>query len=139
MERSYVGPAFADATVHDAMRVGVITCRPQTSLTDVARMMSGYEVHSVIVEDRQGGRGMVGIITSLDLARVADRLESLTAQDIAADELITVSSGEPLRRAAELLAEHKVSHLVATQPDTGEPAGVISARGIAAAIAYGTP
>jgi CBS domain-containing protein len=41
MERSYVGPALDDAKVHDAMRVGVITCRPETSLNDVARMMVG--------------------------------------------------------------------------------------------------
>ena len=26
-ERTYIGPAFADAKVFDAMRVGVVTCR----------------------------------------------------------------------------------------------------------------
>ena len=29
MEHSYVGPAFEDAKVRDAMRVGVISCRPR--------------------------------------------------------------------------------------------------------------
>jgi hypothetical protein len=30
-----------------------------------------------------------------------------------------------------------VTHLIAIQPDTDQPAGVLSARGIAAALAYG--
>ena len=68
MERSYVGPPFADAKVHDAMRVGVITCRPETKLVDVARMMVGYDVHSVVVSE-VGERDPWGIVTSLDLAR----------------------------------------------------------------------
>ena len=74
MEHSYVGPAFEDAKVRDAMRVGVITCRPETSLSDVARMMVGYDVHSVVVADVDPQRGLWGIVTSLDLARVAGDL-----------------------------------------------------------------
>jgi CBS domain-containing protein len=137
MERTYIGPAFSDAKVSDAMRVGVITCRPETPLADVARMMTGYDIHSVVVADVQGERGMWGIVTSLDLARNASRIDSLTATDVASSELITIHSHEPLERAAELLAEHRVSHLVATQPDTDQPVGVISARGVAAALAFG--
>ena len=133
---TYVGPAFGDAKVHHAMRVGVITCRPETRLADVARMMVGYDIHSVIV-DEVGGRGMFGIVSSLDLAREASRLESLTAGDVASTDLVTIASDEPLARAAELMAEHRISHLVAVQPDTGRPAGVISTRGIAAALTYG--
>ena len=47
----YTGPPFEDARVHDAMRVGMITCRPETSLRDVARMMSSYGIHAVVVQD----------------------------------------------------------------------------------------
>jgi CBS domain protein len=68
MERSYIGPAFEEAKVHDAMRVGVITCRPQTRLSDVAKMMVGYDAHSVVVADVDDG-GLWGIVTSLDLPR----------------------------------------------------------------------
>jgi CBS domain-containing protein len=79
VERSYVGPAFEDAKVHDAMRVGVVTCRPETRLVDAARMMVGYDIHSVVVSDVEGEGDLWGIVTSLDLARVADELSSLTA------------------------------------------------------------
>jgi CBS domain-containing protein len=137
MERSYVGPAFADAKVRDAMRVGVVTCRPETALADVARMMVGYDIHSVVVSDVQGEAGMWGIVTSLDLARRPDELGSLTAGEVASTDLVTVDSSESLARAAELMAEHRVTHLIAVQPGTGRPAGMISARGLAAALAYG--
>jgi CBS domain-containing protein len=137
VQRSYVGPAFKDAKVHDAMRVGVVTCRPETKLADVARMMVGYEIHSVVVSDLRAEGALWGIVTSLDLARVADQLDSLAAGEVATTDLITIGSDEPLERAAELMAEHGVTHLVAVQPDSGRPAGMISARTIAAALAYG--
>jgi len=100
VERSYVGPAFLDAKVGDAMRVGVITCRPETTLRDVARIMVGYDVHSVVVEDIEPKRGLWGIVTSLDLARAAGELESLTAREGATTNLITIRSNDPLQRAA---------------------------------------
>lgn len=137
MERSYVGPAFANAKVRDAMRVGVVTCRPETTLADVARMMIGYDIHSVVVADVEGEAGMWGIVTSLDLARRPDEVGSLTAGEVASTDLVTVDSNESLARAAELMAEHRVTHLIAVQPGTGRPAGMISARGLAAALAYG--
>jgi CBS domain-containing protein len=137
MAHSYIGPAFEHAKVRDAMRVGVITCRPQTKLADVAQMMVGYDVHSVVVAGVGDANELWGIVTSLDLARAPDQLDSLTAGDVATTELVTVRSNEPLERAAELMAEHGVTHLIAIQPDTDQPAGVLSARGIAAALAYG--
>jgi CBS domain-containing protein len=137
MQSSYVGPAFEDAKVRDAMRVGVVTCRPETKLADVARMMVGYGIHSVVVSDVQGDSGMWGIVSSLDLARAADELSSLTARDVASTDLVTIRSNESLKRAAEVMAEHGVTHLIAVQPDSDQPAGMISARGIAAALAYG--
>jgi len=137
MERSYIGPAFEDAKVHDAMRVGVVTCRPETRLADVARMMVGYGIHSVVVSDVQGEGGIWGIVTSLDLARRPDEFGSLTAGEVASTDLVTVESNDSLARAAELMAENHITHLIAVQPDTGRPAGMISAHGLAAALAYG--
>jgi CBS domain-containing protein len=118
------------------MRVGVVTCRPQTKLADVARMMVGYDVHSIVVEE-VGERQPWGIVTSLDLARAPDKLDSLTAGEVASTDLVTIKSNEPLEAAAKLMAEHGISHLIAVQPDMDLPAGMISARDLAAALAYG--
>lgn len=35
------------------------------------------------------------------------------------------------------MAEHGISHLIVVQPDTDRPAGMISARDLAVAVAYG--
>lgn len=137
MERSYIGPSFADAKVSDAMRVGVITCRPDAKLAEVAQMMVGYDVHSVVVAEGSDAAKW-GIVTSLDLARRPNELETLAAGEIAHTNLITIESNQPLGRAAELMAEHGVTHLIAVQPDTGRPAGMISARGLAGVLAYGS-
>jgi CBS domain-containing protein len=136
MERNYFGPAFEDAQVHHVMRVGVVTCRPQTKLSDVARMMVGYDVHSIVVAE-VGEASPWGIVTSLDLAKVPDKLDSLTAGDIASTELVTIKSNEPLEKAAEVMAQHGVSHLIAVQPDMDRPAGMISTRDLAAVLAWG--
>ena len=82
-------------------------------------------------------RAAWGIVSSIDLARVADELQSLSAADVASTELTTIPSNESLQDAAAMMAEHGVTHLIVVQPDTGRPAGMISSRGLAAAIAYG--
>jgi CBS domain-containing protein len=134
---SYVGPTFADAKVRDAMRVGVIGCRADTPLGDVARMMAGYGTHSVIVWDADGERRAWGTVSSVDLAGAVEEADWLRAADVASRDPVTVPSDASLADAARLMADKGLSHLVAVQPDGGEPVGVISARGITAALAYG--
>jgi CBS domain-containing protein len=90
-----------------------------------------------VVADIDPERGLWGIVTSLDLARAADDLSAVTAREAATTNLVTVRSNEPLQRAAEVMAEHGVTHLIVLQPDSDDPVGVVSARGVASALAYG--
>ncbi len=133
----YVGPRFAEAKVRDAMRVGVVTCRRQTLLRDAARIMVSYRIHSVVVDDDEGGSDPWALVTDLDVAEAArsDELSELTAGEVASSELVTVGADQTLGRAAQLMSEHEVTHLVAVQPETGKPVGVISALGLAAVVA----
>lgn len=132
----YFGPPFDDARVHDAMRVGVVTCRPQTSLRDVARIMVGYQIHSVLVGDLGSGQEPWGIVTDLDVARAAAcDISEIAAGDVASHDLISVPASESVAAAAKLMAERSCTHLLAVQPDTGQPVGVISALGLASVVA----
>ena len=134
----YVGPEFEHARVHDVMRVGVVSCQPETSLRDVARIVVGYQIHSLLVRDAGSHDAPFGILTDLDLAKAASAdMSELTAGDLASSEPITVPANESLAGAAKLMAEHQCTHLLATQPETGKPVGVISALGIASVIAAG--
>ena len=130
--------AFAEVAVGhaDARRSDHLAER--TKLADVAKMMVGYGVHSIVVADLQSERGAWGIVSSLDLARAADRIDTATAGDVASTNLVTVRSNESLARAAALMADNGLTHLIVLQPIPTSPLARISAGAIAAAVAYGT-
>lgn len=134
---SYIGPGFEDAKVYDAMRVGVVTCRPETTLEDVGRMMVGYGIHSVVVTDLEGTGRPWGVVTAYDVARAAPSPRALTAGDAASTDLVTIDSDAPLEQAAKVMAERAIGHLIAVQPGTDRPVGVISTRALVAALVYG--
>ena len=139
LQASFLSPRFEDAKVYDAMRVGVISCAPDTPLREVARMMSTYHVHSIVVNEVGGGDGAPwGVVSDLDLALAAGRAtEGATADEIARTELLTVDADETLKRATQQMAEHEISHLVVIQPQTGHPVGVLSTLDVAGVLAWG--
>jgi CBS domain-containing protein len=134
---AYIGPSFGDARVHDAMRVGLVTCRPGASPADAARMMAGYGIHCLIVADPgTGGHTQpLGVVEALDVARAeADGRERV--EEIAT-EPVTIASDAPLADAARAMAEGRVSHLIAVHPGTDRPVGVVSTSGLTAVLAWG--
>src|SRR5215218_4919236 len=90
LSHTFHSPAFEDATVLDAMRLGVISCSPDASLREVARVLATYRVHSVVISETDGDRPW-GIVTDIDLASAADKdLDKARARDIWRGELVTV-------------------------------------------------
>lgn len=138
---SYRTPAFEHANVSDAMRPGVISCPSDTSLRSVAQMMAEQHIHSVVVTDllRSGAEdGAWGVVSDIDLLTAADQdIDERTAADVAATELPTVTPDERLARAAQLMAEHQVTHLLVVTPSTGAPLGVVSTLDVAGVVAWG--
>ena len=124
-----------DARVHDAMRHGVMTCQAETPLPVVARMMAEHRIHSVVVTDLDGvSERPWAIVSDVDVLRSApDDPAARTAGDVAGTELLTVDPAETLERAAQMMAEHEVTHLVVVSGD--RPVGVLSSLDVAAAIA----
>jgi CBS domain-containing protein len=136
LKHSFLAPAFERATVADAMRVGVVSCPPDMTIREVARMMATYRIHSVILNDADGA--VSGIVSDLDLAAAAGGdLDKRTARTIASTELVTIGADEPLSRAAQLMTEHEVAHLVVVQPASGHPVGVLSTLDLAGVLAWG--
>jgi CBS domain-containing protein len=134
---SFAAPSFEDASVVDAMRIGIISCPPDTSLRDVARIMATYRIHSVVVSEMEGG-APVGVVSDSDLAAAAaSGSRDGTAGQLAATEPVTVAADDSLERAAQLMAEHQVSHLVVVQRHSGHPVGVLSALDLAGVLAWG--
>jgi CBS domain-containing protein len=138
---SYLTPAFEHARVSDAMRAGVITCPPDTSLKAVARMMATYHIHSVVVRgadfERAGSEESWGIVSDLDMVAAGADADERTAASACATEVVTVKPDETLERAAQLMTEHDLAHLVVVDPSTKDPIGILSTLDIAGVVAWG--
>ena len=116
------------------MHHGILSCASDAPLGEVAGVMASHHVHAVAVTNGQGRRP-VGIASALDVVAAAATGEEPTALQVACTEPLTVSADESLQRAAQLMTEHAVSHLVVVEPASGYPVGVLSTLVIAAAYA----
>ena len=120
--------------VHDAMHHGILSCAPDAPLAEVAGIMARHHVHAVAIGDGEGVRPS-GVVSDLDVVAAIAGGGQPTASQAAATEPLTVSSGERLDRAAQLMAEHGVSHLVVLDAAGGHPIGVLSSSDVAAVYA----
>jgi CBS domain-containing protein len=137
---SFLMPRYEHATVGDVMRHGVITCSAETTLRTVARMMSSYHVHAVVVteEDGEGGLSPWGLVSDFDVLRAAHAgAEELTAGQVSRSPAVMVSPSDPLAHAADLMKQHGTGHLVVVEPNDSSPVGVVSTLDIAGALAWG--
>jgi CBS domain-containing protein len=134
---------FDTTTVGDVMHEGVVTCDVDEPLTGVARTMLQRRIHCVVVWHEPATASdpqLWGVISDLDLVKVAATEETgaRTAGGSAATPALTVTPEETVRRAAQLMAEHEVAHLVVIDSETSRPVGVISTLDVAKAVS-GTP
>jgi CBS domain-containing protein len=137
---SYLTPRYEHATVGDVMRHGVITCSPQTTLRTIARMMSSYHVHAIVVTEDEGeGRlSPWGLVSDFDLLRAAHAgAEDLTAGEVSRSPAVFVAPDDTLPHAADLMREHGTGHLVVISPTDSRPVGVVSTLDVAGALAWG--
>ena len=137
---SFLMPAFENALVSDEMRHGLISCAPETTLRDVARMMAGNHVHAVVVlrDESDGDVTPWGVVSDIDVLGAAlPGAEGLTAGEVAGTPAVMVSPADTLEHAAQLMREHDTSHLIVVDPVTGQPVGVISTLDVAGAVAWG--
>jgi CBS domain-containing protein len=135
LPKSRIAPSLDQLGVIDAMHPGVVTCPPETPIRDVAWMMSVYRIHAVVVygELSDDTPELWGVVSDLDLveAAAAGDVESRTAAEIAATPVLTVEPTDTLRRAAQMMAEHEVSHLVVVERASSRPLGVLSTLDVA--------
>lgn len=96
------------------MRIGevctrdVVVCTPDTSVTEVAKLMRDHHVGSlVIVEERDGRRLPIGVVTDRDLVvevlAPEAPIEKLTAGDIRGIELVTINESDDVYDALDLM------------------------------------
>jgi CBS domain-containing protein len=122
--------------VDAAMHEGVLTCGRDESLSAVARLMADHRVHSVVVTDEPSDApSLWGVVSDLDLVAAASvrDLEQQVAGVAAATPALMIAPDDTLQRAAQLMVEHALTHLVVVEG--GRPVGVLSTLDVANALA----
>lgn len=126
--------------VRDLMHPGVLTCKPNTSLGQVAVLLAQNHVHALAVADRDGR--LLGIISDFDLlagewlssdAESLKTMRGLTASDLMSHPIDSVEANVPLADAVQLLMEKEISRLLVTE--NSKPVGMISISDFVAGIA----
>ncbi len=115
--------------VRDLMTVGVVTCTPDTSLTDIARLMLDAEVEAVVVLEEGNALGFIGQ-DELIKAYAEQDYANLTAEEIMREGVPQVPADIPLSAAAQYMLDQRVRALFLMHHAGGieYPAALISYR-----------
>ncbi len=120
--------------VRDVMHRGIISVPPDTAMSAVAATMATHRVHAVAIVRPGDTDAPWKIVSALDVVAAARSSTDPRADQIAATEVLTISSGERLDHAVQLMAEHELWHLIVTDAASGRPVGVLSTLDIVAAL-----
>jgi CBS domain-containing protein len=133
---SWRSPSWEHATVADAMGAPVITCPADTPLIAVARLMATRHIHAVVVVDDEKDPLAWRVLSDRILTSTGATADNLTAGQVAERPREAAEEDWPLDRAAHLMAEHGVTHLVVVDAH-GRPAGMLSTLDLAGVVAWG--
>lgn len=126
--------------VKDLMHPGIITCKPTTSLGQVAVLLNQHQVHALFVTDRDGR--IIGVISDFDLlagewlssdSESLAAMQKLTAADLMTQPVDSVEVNTPLAEAVVQFIEKGISRLLVTENE--KPVGIISLSDFVASIA----
>jgi CBS domain-containing protein len=126
--------------VRDLMHRGLITCKADTRLGQVAVLLNQNHVHALIVVDRDGRA--LGVISDFDLlagewlssdSESLATMRTLTASDLMSHPIDSVEASVSLSEAVHRLINKEISRLLVTEND--KPVGMISLSDFVASIA----
>ncbi len=126
--------------VKDLMHPGVMTCKPDATLGQVAVLLHQHKVHALFVTDRDGR--IMGVITDFDLmagewlskdAESLNVMRGLTAANLMSQPVDTIDLNTPLDEAVDQFMQRGVSRFLVT--DHEKPVGIISLSDFVASIA----
>lgn len=132
-----------DRLVGEVMHHGVLTCRRDTPIQDIARTMSENDVSALVVVNDEGH--MVGLVSRTDLvnARLYEQYwrhwRGLTASHIMVTDVVAVGADDSTQLASKLMMERRI-HRVVVVEEAGEgkrPVGVLSVTDLVRDIARG--
>lgn len=123
---------MVERTVEEVMHRGVLTCKRDTPVQDVARQMAEQDVSALVVVNEEGN--MIGLISRTDLvnARLYEQYwkhwRGLTAGHIMVTDVLSVYPNDSLQHASKLLVERKIHRVIVVEDNANgvRPVGVLS-------------
>ncbi|HWP59820.1 MAG TPA: CBS domain-containing protein [Candidatus Acidoferrales bacterium] len=124
-------------TVRDWMHAGVISCRPDTPVQEVADIMESNDISALVVTDDDGEA--IGVVSRTDLVNarfVQPYLKywrGMTAEHLMSKPVLSVSPQTSIREAARKLQEKRIHRLVVVEEIEGRlrPVGILSVTDLA--------
>jgi CBS domain-containing protein len=126
--------------VRDLMTVGVVTCQPDTSIIDIARIMLDADVEAIVVLEEGNALGFIGqdeLVQAFTRPDYAD----LTAEQILREGVPQIPADIPLSAAAQYMLDQRVRALFLMHHAGGieYPAALISYRHLLRLMAARNP
>jgi CBS domain-containing protein len=123
------------------MHEGVVTCRPDTPVEEVAGAMSAHHVSALVVVDGEGYA--VGLISRTDLVNATfvqpymRHWRGMAARHLMTSPVISVRADSPLDEALTLIHRHRIHRVVVTVVEGARerPIGVLSVTDLAGRVA----
>jgi CBS domain-containing protein len=124
-------------TVQEWMHRGVITCRPETSVAEVAETMDHNDISALVVVDDSGDAH--GVISRTDLVNARfvqpymKHWRGLNAEHLMSKPVISVEQDTLISEAVQLLNEKRVHRVVVVERVSGHvrPVGILSVTDLA--------
>jgi CBS domain-containing protein len=116
------------------MRVGLLTCQPETRLRGVAQAMAANHVHALVVNDPSEDSWRV--IYDVDVLKLASSGNDDARAIDAACSPVTIAVNATAKEAADLMHENGTRHLIVLDEEQ-HPIGVVSSLDLAATLAWG--
>lgn len=120
------------ARVRHWMHEGVITCTPDTPVTEVADTMNVHDISALVLVDKEGYA--VGVISRTDLLNATfvqpylRHWRGLAARHLMSSPVISVGAETPIEEAMTLIRDRKIHRVVVTEAKGGRerPIGILS-------------
>ena len=128
---------MGQVTARDWMHQGVITCRPDTPVDQVANTMDMKDISALVVVD--GAGEPIGVISRTDLVNARfiqpywKHWRGMTAEHLMSKPVISVAADTDIKAAVEILHEKRIHRLVVveTVDNHKRPVGILSVTDLA--------
>jgi len=126
-----------DKKVRDWMHRGVITCRPETPIAEVAAVMDFHDISALVAVAENGAP--LGVISRTDLVNARfiqpymKHWRGLNAEHLMTQPVVSVSPDSTIEEAVQLLNEKRIHRLVVVERESARirPVGILSVTDLA--------